>query len=177
MELTDRNQLISENIDLARKVARYKKKSLFNIYLEDLEAAAFLGLVQAAESFQPEKCKDFQVFAVRRIIGAVQEYLRELSWGTRNNCWNREDSYELLKLEDEPQRQHDFEIFETIISCLPDRWKIVVRKYYLHSESLKMIAEYLGITEGRVSHLLSQAKMKMQVFWKKDNIQLWESVA
>lgn len=177
MQLIDRNQLISDNMDLARKVARYKKKNLYNVYLEDLEAAAYLGLVQAANAFQPEKCEDFQAFAVRRILGSVQDYLRELSWGTRKNIWNREDSNQLLKIADESQKQYDFEIFETIISCLPERWKIVVRKYYLHSESLKIIADFLGITEGRVSHLLSQAKMKMQVFWKNDNIQLWESVA
>ena len=83
--LIERNSLIVENISLANKIAKSKKRKLSHISYDELQAAAYLGLVEAAHKYRPEENDCFAAFAVWRIIGAVRDYLRELSWGSRAN--------------------------------------------------------------------------------------------
>ncbi len=85
MTIQTRNILIIENLPLADKIAKSKKRKLSHISYDELQAAAYLGLVEGASRFDPNKNDCFPAFAVRRIIGAVQDYLRELAWGTRSN--------------------------------------------------------------------------------------------
>ena len=81
----NRTTLILNNLSLADKIAKSKKRKLSHISLEELQSAAYFGLVLAANHYQEEKNDCFPAFAVWRIIGAVKDYLRELSWGSRRN--------------------------------------------------------------------------------------------
>jgi RNA polymerase sigma factor for flagellar operon FliA len=78
-------ELILSNINLANNLAASKKRSLSHIYYEDLQSAAFLGLVEAANKFDNSKNNCFEAFAICRIQGAIKDYLRELNWGSRRN--------------------------------------------------------------------------------------------
>lgn len=78
-------QLVLSNIKLANTAAANKKRFLSNVYYEDLQSAAYLGLVEAANKFDDQKNDCFQVFALWRINGAIKDYLRELNWGSRRN--------------------------------------------------------------------------------------------
>jgi len=176
MNQQERNSLILSHIQLANKVARSKKRKLFSIELEELEAAAYLGLVQAANSYDPMSCDQFSAFAIRRIIGAIQDYLRELSWGKRKQPWNREVDFVLEDILIVDKEQDD-DLFEKIIDCLPERWKLVIRKYYLFSESLQVIADFLGVTESRAFQLLVQSRNRLREYWMPKQIELYEAVA
>ena len=81
----ERNALIMNNISLAEKIAKSRKKKLSHISYDELKSAAYLGLVEAANNYDPQENDCFPAYAVWRVIGAVQDYLRELSWGTRAN--------------------------------------------------------------------------------------------
>jgi len=79
------NSLILNHMFLAQKIAKSKKKKISCVSYEELESAAYLGLVEAANLYDSKENDCFAAYAVFRIIGAVQDYLRELSWGSRAN--------------------------------------------------------------------------------------------
>lgn len=77
------NELITDNLFFADILAaKFKKRLSFTSY-EELQSAAYLGLVEAANKFDPSRSNGFRSFARFRIIGAIKDYLREISWGSR----------------------------------------------------------------------------------------------
>ena len=72
-----RNELILAHLPLVRHViGRLRAKCPRGIDLENLEAAGVLGLVEAANRFEPERGTRFETFAYMRIRGAVLDELR-----------------------------------------------------------------------------------------------------
>lgn len=78
-------QLILNNLTLAQRMARKKNRHIPHIAYDELEAAAYYGLVDAAVKYNPNKNDNFPSYASLRIAGAMSDYLRELQWGSRNN--------------------------------------------------------------------------------------------
>lgn len=79
MSTEDIRELIINNMALANYLAKLKKISLpKNITFSELQSAAFMGLVEAANRFVPEKGISFSTYAYFRISGAINDYLREL---------------------------------------------------------------------------------------------------
>lgn len=83
--IVERNMLVLENISLAEKIAKSRKRKLSQVSYDELKSAAYLGLVEAAHHYNPQQNDCFPAFAIWRIIGAIRDYLREISWGSRNN--------------------------------------------------------------------------------------------
>lgn len=160
--LTERHSLIISNICLADKIAKSKKKSLSHISLDELKSAAYLGLVQAAEVYDPNENDCFPAFAVWRIIGAVKDYLRELSWGPRSKPVKME------KIEDdqfvEYEEEHDF---EEIIGPLPEINKNILRLYYKDGFKIKEIAFEMHVHESRISQILTDSKTRLYKLFDK----------
>ena len=50
---------------------------------EELEGAALLGLVQAADRYDPAQNDDFRLYAAPRVRGAIKDALRRLDWMPR----------------------------------------------------------------------------------------------
>ena len=75
-----RDQLIMDNIDY---VARILSTMAFNVdgsdARENLLSAGVVGLVEAANSFDPSQGKSFRTFAYRRISGAIVDEMRRQS--------------------------------------------------------------------------------------------------
>lgn len=78
-----KNKLIIENLVFANKLASIFKRKIHFVNYDELQSAAYLGLVEAADNFDLEKGVSFESFAKFRIIGAIKDYLREISWGSR----------------------------------------------------------------------------------------------
>jgi RNA polymerase sigma factor for flagellar operon FliA len=73
----DRQELILSNLALVRHVlGRLRAKLPPGLDLENLEAAGVLGLVEAANRFDPAHGTRFQAFAYPRIRGAILDELR-----------------------------------------------------------------------------------------------------
>lgn len=83
--MNNTRELVLSNIELANRIALNKKRTLSFVYYEDLQAAAFLGLVEAANKYDRNKNDCFEIFATFRINGAIRDYLREIRWGSRRN--------------------------------------------------------------------------------------------
>jgi len=73
----ERDRLISEHIDIARRISmRMARRCPDWIAREDLVAAGMLGLTEAAERYDATRNEPFLAFAEKRIRGAVLDELR-----------------------------------------------------------------------------------------------------
>lgn len=77
MHATERNQLIVEHTEFARRIALKMARRCPNyIVREDLVAAGLLGLTEAAGRYDSTRAEPFMPFAEQRIRGAVLDELR-----------------------------------------------------------------------------------------------------
>jgi RNA polymerase sigma-B factor len=69
------------HLGVARSIARrYRNRG---IPLEDLEQVARLGLVKAAQGYDPSRRNDFLAYAVPTIRGEVRKHFRDQGWMVR----------------------------------------------------------------------------------------------
>lgn len=158
---TERNDLIVNYLPLAKKLARSKSRATpRSVQYEDLESAAYLGLVDAASKFDGQRNVSFSAYAKLRINGEMQDYLRQLAWGPRKSIksvftieedmFSREDKY-------------SSEFFEKATKNLNKLAKSLILMYYVQELSLKEIGEKIGVSESRISQLLKEARNTMRV--------------
>lgn len=76
-----RDALVTEYLPLARRLAaRYRSTSE---PLEDLTQVAYMGLVLAADRFDPDRGTSFASFAVPMIAGELRRHIRDHAWAAR----------------------------------------------------------------------------------------------
>lgn len=76
-----RNQVTMVNAGVAQALAhRYRGRSEPD---DDLEQVAYVGLVKAAEGFDPKRGKDFLSYAVPTISGELKRHFRDHCWWVR----------------------------------------------------------------------------------------------
>jgi len=85
VEESDREVLRAEvvvlNMGVARAIAhRYRQRGLAE---DDLVQAAYVGLVKAANGFDPAHGRDFLSYAVPTITGEVKRFFRDFGWAVR----------------------------------------------------------------------------------------------
>lgn len=78
MDRTERDDLILRYLPLANSLARRYRAS--GEPTDDLAQVACLGLVKAAERFDPDHGNSFAAFAGPTIIGELNRYLRDCTW-------------------------------------------------------------------------------------------------
>lgn len=77
MNQETRQNLAAEHYPLVRSIVRRMARSLpAHVRGDELEGDGSLGLVEAAQRFQPDRSVEFRTFAARRIKGAVLDALR-----------------------------------------------------------------------------------------------------
>ena len=178
LTVEQRNNLVLENLPLARRIASSRKKKLSHIHFEELESAAYLGLVEAADRYDPSANDSFPAFAAFRVVGAVQDYLRELSWGSRSRPVRVKDIAVCDEKASEETIYNDDGFFDRLTKDLRGDDKAVLRKYYLENRKIKDIATQLGVHESRVSQIISAARQRLRQRWQHNASDLWlEAVA
>jgi RNA polymerase sigma factor for flagellar operon FliA len=70
------DELVQSCITLVHHVARQYAAHNASVSLEDLVGEGFIGLVQAAQKFEPARGVKFSTFATTRIRGAIMDSLR-----------------------------------------------------------------------------------------------------
>lgn len=161
--------LVEQFMPLANKLAFSKKRTLPNyIDIEELQSAAYLGLVEAASRFDESKGVSFTTFAYPRIYGAITDYLRSLD----NSVLSIDDSdddetllRDTLKAKDTP----DFEeVLEVVTKELNPQAKNMLRFYFVEDYTMKEVGERFGISESRVSQIFSGCKQDIRGRWTED---------
>jgi len=167
------NQLIEQHIPLANKIAGYKKRNLpRSVQLDELRSAAYFGLVDAAQKYQPERCDSFKGYAKIRIQGAIVDYLRELGWGSRHALRGHTSlDYEPPA----PPEQVSPELFGLVMPGLPPARQAVIRGYFMEEKTQEEVGAEMGLSKARVCQILGDSCQQLRAEWAKER--LWEEVA
>lgn len=162
------NALILQFMPLANKLA-YKKKRLLpkHIDIEELQSAAYLGLVEAASRFDDTKGVAFSTYAYPRIFGAINDYLRSLGSMVTNF-----DNDEIVLEEILVAKQEDNceEALEVVTKDFNGQAKSVMKMYFIDDFSMKEVGERFGVSESRISQLLSGYKNNIKQTWTYDSL-------
>ena len=76
-----RDEVVVLNMGVAKAIAtRYRDRGVGS---EDLLQAAYVGLVKAAQGFDPSFERDFLSYAVPTVTGEVKRYFRDYGWTVR----------------------------------------------------------------------------------------------
>lgn len=165
-----RDELIVNYMPLANKVARERCKGLPpHIDFEEIQSAAYMGLVDAAEKFRPNQGA-FGPYAKLRITGEILDYLRSLSWGKRDDPKSYSSIYDENAAQIEaPETSGDSELYEKVTRDMAERDKEMFLSHYRDGEPLKNIGGRFGCTSARVCQVLKQSRQAIQ-----NRFQLWE---
>ena len=80
----DRNRLLEHYLPLVQRCAqRLAAKLPATVQLDDLISAGVFGLMNAVESFEPDRQVRFSTFSAIRIRGAILDELRSMDWVPR----------------------------------------------------------------------------------------------
>jgi RNA polymerase sigma-B factor len=81
---SDRDELLKQHYGLAVSLARrFALRASWGESVDDLTQVALLGLVRAAERFDPSLEIPFAAFAAATITGELKHHLRDRSWTVR----------------------------------------------------------------------------------------------
>jgi RNA polymerase sigma factor (sigma-70 family) len=144
-------------------VAKFSRRGLpANVSREDLHSVGVLGLIDAANRFDPSKGVPFECYARLRIGGAIADDLKrtrrravlapfvplELGEGIRDESDGARDNME--------GRESVAAVFDCL-NKLPDHERNIVRLYYFDGLSGTDIARAFGVTRQRISFILKAA--------------------
>jgi RNA polymerase sigma factor (sigma-70 family) len=167
---------LPENIAWARKQGRWMARHCPSLR-DDLESAALLGLVQAANTFDPTRGLTFKTHALCRIRGAVWDEMRyALPRGYRHR--SRKDLpifhpiadviEHVIEGHDDPVGwEVDYqEWVEWLSRQLPRQAARVIRCMYGHASTLlgTQTAEVLGMSRVNVSRIRRYAVDELREF-------------
>ena len=214
--------LVLAHLGMVKRIALHLKVRIPPFMeLDELIQVGMLGLLEAAQAFNPDKGIEFESFAFSRVRGAILDEVRRLSFLPRsavafNKSQNQAsnllatelgraptqaelaesmgddlDSFhkkrgqakqfetfsmevmadEVMNIADESSRQPDAiverkEFMQAVgqaIADLPERDQLLMSLYYVEELNLKEIGETLGVTESRVSQLLTAIVKKLRV--------------
>jgi RNA polymerase sigma factor FliA len=224
MSASKRARVIEELLPRAERMARRIARRLpAHVRMDDLVSAGTVGLIEAVDRFNPEKCGSIERYADIRIRGAILDELRAMDWATRSLRrqashvqdtvvqlsqelgrtpegdevakaldLDLEDYHRLMKrirpvlvlsfeemgssssdgrrdalqvisdpdgidpsavLQDKRLKQ----ILDVQLERMPERSRLVLSLYHFEHMTLKQIGALLGVTESRVSQILSAA--------------------
>jgi len=172
----EQQNLVVSHLSLAHKLARSAKKRVSFINYDELESAAYLGLTEAAIKYNSNLGISFEAYASCRVSGAIKDYMRELSWGPRNNPVKTES----LDYQEEPsynEVEDKVDVFDKITNPLSSIGKKILRLYYIEEIKIREIADGMGVHESRVSQILSASRNSLRQYWESSKLELWAEVA
>jgi RNA polymerase sigma factor for flagellar operon FliA len=150
-------KLILDYIPLANKIAWQKSKKTPNsITFEDLKSVAYLGLVEAANKFDPNK-GPFYIYASIKINGHIIDHLRFYKKNDINKMIEQDSFIEYSHLD-------LIDFFDFIESKLDKISSKIIKMYYLEEKTMKEIGKAQGITESRVCQILKKCNCKLKNF-------------
>lgn len=162
MTINERNELIEKYLPLAKKLAKARKMTIPNyVSLDDLISVAYYGLVDAATKYDPSKCS-FGFYAKLRISGEICDYLREICrdssrYGTSLDV-RGEEGFSLGDTIETCVEDDSEEFLEDVSKNLFGVDKTVFSLYYGKNLTLKEIGCEIGVSESRVSQILTKSK-------------------
>lgn len=152
----DRDLLVNENIGLAYSFAKNCQNR--GLPLEDLRQEALLGLLEAAEHFEPERGLKFGTYAgywiKKRLLAALEQENKAVR--------NTEPLGERDLADHKQQVDARIESSITFPSAMPDLERGVLQLSLNEGLALKEVASRLGISVERVKQLRGKALRRLR---------------
>jgi RNA polymerase sigma factor FliA len=178
--LAARDALATAHLDLVDLVAGHLiRRSRLPAHVEraELVAAGSLGLMRAAERFDPTRNDNFRAWARSFIRGAMLDDLRNASMLKRRGLerlksgeivHGREDLRAAHEIAVPAQQLEDVERASTagrlsrLVAKLPTRLQFIIVEHHLRERTFQDIARDMGVTAQRVSQLHRRALLFMR---------------
>ncbi len=80
---TERDALVRDNLAIVGYLVNEVARKATHVSRDELASAGALGLVLAADSYDPTQGVPFGAFARRRILGAIADEMRSADWASR----------------------------------------------------------------------------------------------
>lgn len=152
-------KLVTEHLYLADKIAcQESAKFPESVALDEVRSAAYMGLVDAANKFDPDRKVPFGAYARTRIIGEIRDYIRFL---LRSHSGSELDSESHPA---PPSRDHSAtEDFFAFVSDVlgPSEGKII-HMYYVDDRTLGEIGFSRGVSESRISQIMKKIHRRLK---------------
>jgi len=178
MERKDKDLLVTQNMGYVVTLARQYKSDIMST--DDLVSEGAIGMMKAAERFDPSRGKPFVTFAAPYVRSAIEAAIRhaepdvEIRSTDESLPVNSKNNFTLLNvLEDHDAPRADLIVERTTlsdefvdnISLLTERQQAVVIRYYgigCARQSMIEIAMELGLKRERVRQIRDQAVRKLK---------------
>jgi RNA polymerase sigma factor for flagellar operon FliA len=170
-----RDQMILDHYPLVRTIAcRMVRRFPSNVDVEELINVGVMGLIDAVDRFDPNRCVPFKAYAEIRIRGAIVDALRESDWVPRSvrRKYNR---IELARTELKrqlgrvPTREEIAEVlglsmdeFESMADDARIR-KLVSLDAPVDDENPTSLAERISNQQEDVLHIFQREELKAEV--------------
>lgn len=170
--------LITENLDLVRKIAVHMARSLPPCFdVDDLIGAGNVALIGIAKRYKPLMNENFAAYAKFRIRGAMLDSVKRRRWleATMEPIPNPEEKeirgsgklaavpMVLPKFEAEMDRTGLEEKLWRLVSYLrDDQGRAIVEMRYRDNLTAAQIGGLLGINASRVSRLYAEALLELR---------------
>lgn len=193
----ERDRLVASCMAVVYRIASGFRARNSLLDLEDLQGAGLVGLVEAAEMFDPRRGFKFVTYAWRSIWArVVLEAKRQASiLKVPVNAWDADYAYaaeaerakhpamnlhhryqddsEVQFGEEEEERPYLFDEIEALndnLRFLPERWRTVLHLRYHEHLSLETIARRLRISKERVRQIQFRAIKKLRQMMVKGEV-------
>ncbi|MDQ1661358.1 MAG: polymerase sigma factor FliA, partial [Blastococcus sp.] len=90
-----RNDLVRENLAIVGYLVNEVARKATHVSRDDLASAGALGLLLAADTYDPSLGVPFGAFARRRILGAIADEMRAADWASRTTRRRIKDSLQV----------------------------------------------------------------------------------
>ncbi len=145
-------ELINSNLILAEKLAKKKKRRVDpRIHYDELKSAAYAGLVDAAGKYNHGSVP-FDKYAGRRIIGEMEDYIRDLNWSRYHHVKMAPlNDSQLVDDSDNTLHSDAKKLSDAAFTVLPEYGRELFHMYYNQGKTMKQIGDTVGLTESMIS--------------------------
>ncbi|MDQ2952479.1 MAG: sigma-70 family RNA polymerase sigma factor [Chloroflexota bacterium] len=175
-----RSLLIERYLPLAKGLSRRVRTTETPVTDgDDMASAAFLGLIDAVDRFEPGRGVPFEAYARLRIRGAMIDELRRTT--ERSRTATQEEQPRVTSLDlildagrtdmlpfgdgglDEGHEEEDLRgRVEVALDTLPERQREVLTHYYKDDLTLRQTGAHMGISEARACQLHGRAIVNLR---------------
>ncbi len=157
-------KLIVDHVRFAKAIAARRKRNIPPcVNLEELQSAAYMGLVDASKRYNGQQA--FATFARPRIEGAITDYLRELRWGSRRSPVQAK---ELMDMGRETQEFDD--LFEVVGKSVNNRTREILKWHFVEGRTQTEIAFILGVTKASVNQTIKGFAKNARSCWTHERL-------
>ncbi len=148
----------------------------------EFERDGLVGLVEAAQRYDPAKNDEFTKYASRRIRGAMIDGFRKQDLLSRTERQRRRGGAPLdrtqvggtalarVTADDALPARHVRRFVEELLETLPERTREILVLHYVREQKLLDIAKLFGITESRVCQIAKQALVDMRAVARQNGV-------